>query len=268
MRQLIPISALIWALLPLGAASAQEVEAPTDRAAQTEADIQAKVTKALEAYEAAEQAWINKMRAATAEERDGLRSERPNAGEALKTMISTLEGHEGSAPHWRVVQWCFRSMGPDATRMHFEAQLLKEYRDKDELASMVWRMSGDTARPFLDKIIAQTKNVSVRGMAEFGVVSLLQRDMGAADIDAATAARIEAEITKRLTALDKPEFAELPLYGNVTLGAKAKATLFEIQNLSIGKTAPDIRAEDVDGTPFALSDYRGKVVMLDFWGDW
>ena len=38
--------------------------------------------------------------------------------------------------------------------------------------------------------------------------------------------------------------------------------------LAIGKVAPDFTSEDVDGTEFNLSDYRGKVVMLDFWGFW
>jgi peroxiredoxin len=32
--------------------------------------------------------------------------------------------------------------------------------------------------------------------------------------------------------------------------------------------APDIESEDLDGVKFKLSDYRGKVVVLDFWGDW
>jgi hypothetical protein len=44
--------------------------------------------------------------------------------------------------------------------------------------------------------------------------------------------------------------------------------LFEIRNLSVGKVAPQIQGEDVDGKPFSLSDYRGKVVVLDFWGNW
>jgi peroxiredoxin len=35
-----------------------------------------------------------------------------------------------------------------------------------------------------------------------------------------------------------------------------------------GKMAPDIEGEDIDGKRFKLSDYRGKVVLLDFWGDW
>jgi peroxiredoxin len=36
----------------------------------------------------------------------------------------------------------------------------------------------------------------------------------------------------------------------------------------IGQVAPDIEGEDVDGVRFKLSDYRGKVVALVFWGTW
>jgi len=36
----------------------------------------------------------------------------------------------------------------------------------------------------------------------------------------------------------------------------------------VGMVAPEIEAEDIDGQVFKLSDYRGKVVVLDFWGDW
>ena len=48
----------------------------------------------------------------------------------------------------------------------------------------------------------------------------------------------------------------------------AKGELFEVRNLAVGKVAPDIEGEDIDGVKFKLSDYRGKVVVLDFWGDW
>lgn len=37
---------------------------------------------------------------------------------------------------------------------------------------------------------------------------------------------------------------------------------------TVGKLAPEIVGEDIDGKPMKLSDYRGKVVMLDFWGNW
>lgn len=36
----------------------------------------------------------------------------------------------------------------------------------------------------------------------------------------------------------------------------------------VGNQAPEITGEDIDGVAFKLSDYRGKVVVLDFWGDW
>jgi hypothetical protein len=44
--------------------------------------------------------------------------------------------------------------------------------------------------------------------------------------------------------------------------------LFEAERLAIGLVAPDIEGPDLDGVPFKLSDYRGKVVLLDYWGDW
>jgi hypothetical protein len=38
--------------------------------------------------------------------------------------------------------------------------------------------------------------------------------------------------------------------------------------IQVGMTAPEIEGEDIDGKKFKLSDYRGKVVLLDFWGNW
>ena len=53
-----------------------------------------------------------------------------------------------------------------------------------------------------------------------------------------------------------------------TIGKTAEAELNEIRNLVVGKPAPEITGEDTDGKPFKLSDHKGKVVVVDFWGDW
>lgn len=54
-------------------------------------------------------------------------------------------------------------------------------------------------------------------------------------------------------------------YEDGTLGGEAESELFELRNLGIGKVAPEIKGRDLDGTPLRLSDYRGKVVVLNFW---
>ena len=49
---------------------------------------------------------------------------------------------------------------------------------------------------------------------------------------------------------------------------QAGSGLFELEHLQIGMTVPEIEGTDVEGAPFKLSEYRGKVVVLDFWGNW
>jgi peroxiredoxin len=36
----------------------------------------------------------------------------------------------------------------------------------------------------------------------------------------------------------------------------------------VGRRAPDFTATDLSGNQISLSDYRGKVVLLDFWATW
>ena len=61
----------------------------------------------------------------------------------------------------------------------------------------------------------------------------------------------------------------IDLYKNDPAQKKAAETeLTVLRTLRVGKEAPDIKGPDLDGKDFKLSDYRGKVVLLDFWGNW
>ncbi len=78
------------------------------------------------------------------------------------------------------------------------------------------------------------------------------------------AAKYFTEVTKSYAAVTTPD-------GKAVLGDLAASELVRIKNLpnlKIGKTAPAIVGEDIDGKKISLSDYRGKVVLLDFWGHW
>lgn len=57
-------------------------------------------------------------------------------------------------------------------------------------------------------------------------------------------------------------------YPGTEAAKRAKNVIFAMNNLSVGMVAPDFTATDQDGVEFKLSDYRGKVVILAFWGFW
>jgi peroxiredoxin len=65
------------------------------------------------------------------------------------------------------------------------------------------------------------------------------------------------------------EFADVSRgYDGAPLGKVAGGELFALRNLTVGKVAPDVAGQDHEGKPFALSDFKGKVVVLTFSGNW
>ncbi len=142
----------------------------------------------------------------------------------------------------------------------------------------------------LQKIYDSSPDHEVKGTACYTMARNLMQQVSAArtlkDADADLKAVYEswmgADATARLSQTDpkvlagKAEklfelvvgvYADVPTRG-ATLGKAAECNLFELRHLQIGMVAPDIEGEDIDGVAFKLSDYRGKVVVLDFWGDW
>lgn len=48
----------------------------------------------------------------------------------------------------------------------------------------------------------------------------------------------------------------------------ARGSIFELDHLQIGMVAPDFEQTDQDGKSWKLTEYRGQVIVLDFWGFW
>lgn len=53
-----------------------------------------------------------------------------------------------------------------------------------------------------------------------------------------------------------------------TIKKPAETWLAGYRELAVGRPAPEIEGKDIDGKPFRLSDYRGKVLVLVFWATW
>jgi thiol-disulfide isomerase/thioredoxin len=67
------------------------------------------------------------------------------------------------------------------------------------------------------------------------------------------------------------EFKDVKLpapYFQTPMGELARGDLFKLKNLSIGKVAPEIIGDNLDGRSLRLSDFRGKVVAIVFWATW
>jgi hypothetical protein len=112
-------------------------------------------------------------------------------------------------------------------------------------------MPGRNIDRLLDKVLADNPDKGAKGSA---CMVMAQR---------ASAEDKRGELLERCVA----EFADVQL-GSETIGKIAGRQLNALRNIKIGKTPPDIVGKDMDGNAFKLGDYRGKVVVLDFWGYW
>ncbi len=118
-----------------------------------------------------------------------------------------------------------------------------------------------------------------RGPISTGNVKLLERLLDESEFDSVKAAtsfalgkhfRASAGTKDKGMKLLKSIVEKYPdvVVGRTNLAKTVEGEIFEAENLQIGMKVPDIIGEDVDGVEFKLSDYKGKVVVIDFWGDW
>jgi thiol-disulfide isomerase/thioredoxin len=64
------------------------------------------------------------------------------------------------------------------------------------------------------------------------------------------------------------EFGDVEWSSGARMADLARPHHFHLTKHAISKAAPEIEADDLDGMPFRLTEYRGKVVVLTFWATW
>jgi hypothetical protein len=150
------------------------------------------------------------------------------------------------------------------------AELVARHWIEDEkltdVCQTLYHHSCDTGDAFLREAIDKNPHRTVQGYARFDLaLSLKRRADRMANFPPMDRDPFEREAEQLLQHVIA-KYADLKHI--TTLGREAEKELFELQNLAIGKIAPELQGEDLDGKPMMLSDYRGKVVLLDFWGSW
>ncbi len=207
-----------------------------------------------------QQEFIKAYTKATAEERKKLEYPRPQ--KYATRMMELAEKNPKDPVAIDALAWVVQNtggQGPEGKKAL--AILLRDHLNSKQLGPICQnlRYSDPNAEKDLRTILEKNPHREVQAQACFALGQYLKEKAQRSKTSTAEAEQLFERVVK--------EFPDVEVF-RCKLESLAKGELFELRNLAIGKVAPDIEGEDIDGQKFKLSDYRGKVVLLDFWGNW
>lgn len=294
----LPFTLAVALLAPQdGTAPAAAPAAKAQAAPAEELTVAQRVIALKKEYDDATRAFDDKYNEAKSDEERSklLASDYPRTEKYVPRFLELAAQAKGEPAALESYLWVLQRVQDAETRDPIYAALIAGHVQSPKLADAVRPMGRYTVsvatESFLRAVIEKTPHREVKGLSTYALAGVL---LGLADLcetmagpewNKETAKRSEVyygkatldelstrdpgEITQEAEDLLEDvakDYKELKTYA--PLGLLAEGDLFEIRNLKIGQVAPEIKGFDVDGVPFNLSDYRGKVVVLDFWGFW
>jgi len=183
----------------------------------------------------------------------------PNREEMLALLdVDPTSPEALEAAHWIILNT------PDGPEVEKAADVMVrnhiQSTNMQALSHELERMRPAASRRLLEGMMEKNPQADVRGNACF-TLATLQKDAanyGSNKVATAEAVRLFERVIS--------DFSQVKRKNGYLLPELAKPELSELRHLIIGKPAPEIEGEDLDGQPIKLSDYRGKVVGLVFWG--
>ena len=258
--------ALLWlAGLALAATAAPATQATVTQATVTQApgtqDFPAEYAALEREFDAAQDAYYEPYSKAKSDaEREKIRLD--PAKEPSKVFAARFDDlarrAKGTETGARSLLWIasnVRERGSPAVGNAVDA-LVADYMDSPVLADLAqWMQYGadaigaEKARAALEKIAEKSPHADVKANALFSL-GAVQYGQGSMEAAIAVFRRLQKD------------------YAGTGPADRAAAYLFEIEKLQVGMPAPDFAAVDENGETFHLADYKGKVVVVDFWGFW
>lgn len=165
-----------------------------------------------------------------------------------------------------------RTLQGDAARQSQATErLVTDFLDSPELehamsyfGGLRWSLGSAQAEALLRRVVDGSPVATVKAAATFELAQVLMDPVYAKDQTGSLQSTPRGDTAPARALLESlgTQFKDTRYAG------EAAAYLFELDHLQVGMVAPDFESTDQDGTKFKLSDYRGKVVLLDFWGFW
>jgi hypothetical protein len=214
--------------------------------------------------------------AKTDEERKELLDKRPSMGPTAEKMVQLAEKYPKDAVVLDALQWVLSAASNTKQSEKALDLITKNYLGDPQIVKVlpVFARGASGNDKVLRTIVDKNADKTVKGLASYYLAQNLKNQADTAERQKKTEAA--ADLLKQAESLFERVDKD---YGDVkdpadvkekrrTLRDLVEPQLFELRFLVVGKTVPDIEAQDLDGKTFKLSDYRGKVVLLDFWGHW
>ncbi|MHC5020334.1 MAG: TlpA family protein disulfide reductase [Planctomycetota bacterium] len=276
---------LITGLIAASPAIAFAQDAPPAAPEAPEAPADPSVADVIKQYDDAYKAWSADYRAAKKEGRQAT-VRRPNAMQWAPQVLAAVERAATEGEAVGGLSWIFRQVRYGDVRAKAMALATEKYLGHPGMGAVCSGFRSDgtpAAAAFLKALMAKGENDTVKGMACFALANSLRRQASTARFlqgkDADYRARyartygqaaVDGWLKADADALEKEAEGhfEACVKAGGNVAQQAATELYELRNLAIGKTAPEIDGTDPAGEAFKLSDYRGKVVVIDFWGDW
>lgn len=218
-------------------------------------------------YDAAYQAWMENLQAlfAAAEESgEELTEYPPQPGEKFmpRFMAAAKDyaGTDGAVPYLMFVvqQGLYQPESPakEALQTLLHAHIKSPALDElgPMLGALEYSLGADEAKKIAIKLEKEAASANLRTWAMF------TRLRPTFENNPPNSEEFKKAKKAMLIALEKTD--------DPHLRGSFDSEVTVLEKFAIGVLAPDIVGPDLDGAAFKLSDYQGKVIFLDFWGDW
>ena len=192
-----------------------------------------------------------------------------------KELVKIVDARPDGWPAYQAAYLICDSLADDSDdsrkcRKHIYELLLKHHlprRDIGRVAASVVGYADEESRAFCRAVLEKSNEPQVKAEAGWAMaaINLVSMDTdGTLDVRKIQAARDDVEaMAKRM----ETEFAKVEIFDSLGKDA-AVALRAYLTSVRTGLPAAATKGVDTDGKLFQLSDYKGQVVLLDFFANW
>jgi hypothetical protein len=283
-RAVVGFLGLLILLSALQAGDKSETPTPAEQYQKLEKEYQTALTELRKAYEEAK----------TQQDKQKVLQEKHPRDKYAQRFLELAEKNPKDPAAVDALVWILTHGGGGNQRPKAIQLLLRDHIQSEKMASLcptLGRVQDEESHKLLHAVLEKNKHRPAQAQACLALAQQIETKIRLArrlKDDPDLAKRYEAlrgkEAVETLVKADPDkmskeaeayyerivtDFADTTDAQGTKLGDMAKRKLDALRNpIVVGKPAPEIEAEDIDGKKFKLSDYRGKVVLLDFWGHW